>query len=234
MFGATARSRWAWSRSGSSRRRAGLGRAWRRRSAGSRWRRCFSPIATRRRRARPLTARSPGFSVGSRRSRRAASKRRSGSALRPYHPGSSISAAAPIKPCPLPWPGGSAAGGKRGAGWHRALVFAALWTIALSWYPDLLPGNIAHSLYRAPRLIQLLDLGGLPLLTFVVLLASAFLAEAVAALRSAPRRAVLLLLAAAAVPALAAAYGTGRHRRHRARTGDGIAHRLRPTRRAAR
>lgn len=96
------------------------------------------------------------------------------------------------------------------AGWHRALVFAALWTIALSWYPDLLPGNIAHSLYRAPRLIQLLDLGGLPLLTFVVLLASAFLAEAVAALRSAPRRAVLLLLAAAAVPALAAAYGTGR------------------------
>ena len=94
--------------------------------------------------------------------------------------------------------------------WQRALVFVALWTIVLSWYPDLLPGNIAHSLYQAPRMIQLLDLGGLPLLTSVVLLPSAFLAEALGSLRRAKLRAALFVIAAAAVPALVAAFGTWR------------------------
>ncbi len=96
------------------------------------------------------------------------------------------------------------------AGWRRALVFAALWTIALSWYPDLLPGNIAHSLYRSPRLVQLLDLGGLPLLTFVVLLVSALLAEAVAALTRSRWQAAQLFLAAICVPLLVLAYGNWR------------------------
>jgi apolipoprotein N-acyltransferase len=96
------------------------------------------------------------------------------------------------------------------AGWHRALVFAALWTIVLCFYPDLLPGNVAHALYRSPRLIQLLDLGGLPLLTFVVLLVSALLAEGVATLARSPRRAAQLFLAAACVPLLVLAYGSWR------------------------
>ena len=96
------------------------------------------------------------------------------------------------------------------AGWPRALVFAALWTVALSWYPDLLPGNIAHSLYRAPRMIQLLDIGGLPLLTFAVLLTSAFLAEGGAAIARSWRQAAWLGIAAACIPLLVLAYGSWR------------------------
>ncbi len=40
------------------------------------------------------------------------------------------------------------------------------YAVILSWIPSLIPGNPVHSQYQNPLLIQLLDLGGLPLLLF--------------------------------------------------------------------
>lgn len=51
---------------------------------------------------------------------------------------------------------------------HWGAVRAALlYTLVLSWFPSLVPGNPVHFLFRYPVLLQLADTGGLPLLYFV-------------------------------------------------------------------
>ncbi len=49
-----------------------------------------------------------------------------------------------------------------------AFKSAACMTIMVSWYPNILPGNPAHSLYTYPIVTQILDLGGVPLLLFAL------------------------------------------------------------------
>ncbi len=53
----------------------------------------------------------------------------------------------------------------RRAGRFRA---ALILTVLVSWYPHLLPGSLAHSQYQSPRMSQLLEIGGVPLLLFII------------------------------------------------------------------
>lgn len=68
-------------------------------------------------------------------------------------------------------------------GWMAApfgrLKAAAALTVLTSWYPVLFPGNHVHALYAFPRLIQAVDLGGVPLLLFAVNLINFSVAGAV-------------------------------------------------------
>ncbi|MGK5092321.1 apolipoprotein N-acyltransferase [Deltaproteobacteria bacterium TL4] len=43
---------------------------------------------------------------------------------------------------------------------------AVIFTVVISWFPLILPGTPAHFLYKYPLFIQVLDLGGIPLLLF--------------------------------------------------------------------
>ncbi len=89
------------------------------------------------------------------------------------------------------------------------LAAAATFAVLLSWYPLAFPGNYVHSLYAVPRLIQVVDLGGVPLLLFLVNLINFLTAGAVLDRREQggiPRNVV----AAAAVLGLMTAYGTWR------------------------
>ncbi len=45
---------------------------------------------------------------------------------------------------------------------------ACLLTILVSWFPNVFPGNASHSLYSYPIFIQVLDIGGVPLLLFIL------------------------------------------------------------------
>jgi apolipoprotein N-acyltransferase len=49
-----------------------------------------------------------------------------------------------------------------------ALIFSVAFTICVSWFPYLFPGNLAHSQYRYPLLIQVVEGGGVPLLLFLM------------------------------------------------------------------
>lgn len=48
--------------------------------------------------------------------------------------------------------------------WRAAIAM----TVVIAWIPSLIPGHPVHSQYRYPLLIQPLDIGGLPLLVFVM------------------------------------------------------------------
>ncbi len=86
---------------------------------------------------------------------------------------------------------------------------AVTFTVFVSWYPFLFPGNYVHSLYSLPLLIQSLDLGGVPLLLFLVTLVNFFNAGAVME-RTEYRRMFKSVLAASAVLALILGYGVYR------------------------
>ncbi len=49
---------------------------------------------------------------------------------------------------------------------------AACHCLILVLVPALLPGNITHAFYNSPRVIQILDLGGIPLLLFTIILSN--------------------------------------------------------------
>jgi len=53
-------------------------------------------------------------------------------------------------------------------GRYGAFKAAVLWTAAGALMPQILPGNIAHSQYLYPRVIQVADLGGQSLLLFIM------------------------------------------------------------------
>jgi apolipoprotein N-acyltransferase len=53
-----------------------------------------------------------------------------------------------------------------------SLRAAACHCLILAIFPALLPGNITHAFYNSPRVIQILDLGGIPLLLFTIILSN--------------------------------------------------------------
>ncbi len=98
-------------------------------------------------------------------------------------------------------------------GWMKnpsgRLKAAAALTVLTSWYPVLFPGNHVQALYAVPLLIQIVDLGGLPLLSLAVNLVNFFLAGAVLD-RSGHRRPVRSVLTALTVLFVIIVYGAYR------------------------
>lgn len=66
-----------------------------------------------------------------------------------------------------------------------ALRASIAYTVLISWIPSLIPGNPVHSQFNQPLMIQLLDLGGLPLLVFVNIFFQLLLLKAIINFRSA-------------------------------------------------
>ncbi len=79
-----------------------------------------------------------------------------------------------------------------------ALCAAAALVVLKSWYPSLFPGTEAHNLYRWPLLIQPLDLGGVPLLLFLIFLVNFLVVQGLCAWRRgaspAPAGAAIIIL----------------------------------------
>jgi apolipoprotein N-acyltransferase len=67
---------------------------------------------------------------------------------------------------------------------YGPLRYAVCLTVFITWYPYLFPGHHAHSLYPFPVMIQILDLGGVPLLLFIVNLVNFLIAGAIIDLRN--------------------------------------------------
>lgn len=53
---------------------------------------------------------------------------------------------------------------KRAGAWRTAIAM----TVIICWIPSLIPGYPAHSQFQNPTMIQILEIGGLPLLTFAM------------------------------------------------------------------
>ena len=92
---------------------------------------------------------------------------------------------------------------------HGTLKSSACLTLLLVWYPSILPGNHAHALYLYPRFIQILDLGGVPLLLFVVNLVNFLVVDAIS-LTGRGKSPVKALAVLIAVVGLTFGYGTYR------------------------
>ncbi len=92
-------------------------------------------------------------------------------------------------------------------------------TVLLSWYPIAFPGNYAHSLYAHPLLIQLVDLGGIPLLLLAMNLINFFIAGTLLD-RATPRGPVKNILMAMITLALVIIYGNSRLSRFHADMAD--------------
>jgi apolipoprotein N-acyltransferase len=88
-----------------------------------------------------------------------------------------------------------------------AIKSAIVWTAVITAFPLVLPGSLAHSQYQYPLAIQVLDLGGVPLLMFVMQLCNWLLVVAVARRRTSPRTALTALALATTVVAANFAYG---------------------------
>lgn len=88
----------------------------------------------------------------------------------------------------------------------RPFHVAGCLTLIVSWFPTPLPIDSTHALYTFPQLIQVLDLGGQPLLLFVFYLFTWNLAELILSLRKrrSPRPALAALLT---IAILIPAYG---------------------------
>ena len=93
----------------------------------------------------------------------------------------------------------------------RVLAIAAAWTATEFGRSELLTGNpwalLGHALYDVPVLVQVADLGGALVVSFVLALTAAAIAECVGRTRREAGRALVL---AAAVVALVVAYGAVR------------------------
>jgi len=86
---------------------------------------------------------------------------------------------------------------------------AAALTVLLSWYPLAFPGNYVHSLYSVIPVIQVADLGGVPLLLFLTNLVNFYAAGAILDPVKPPGP-VKNVLIAAGILALIIGYGTFR------------------------
>ncbi len=101
-------------------------------------------------------------------------------------------------------------------GWLRArgaptLLAALPPFVLIEWaFPQLFPSYLANSLHALPMFLQVVDLGGPVLLSFVPALVNVALFELVRARRAERRWAVRPLAAAAAIVALTLAYGAYR------------------------
>ncbi|MDA8126324.1 MAG: apolipoprotein N-acyltransferase [Deltaproteobacteria bacterium] len=90
---------------------------------------------------------------------------------------------------------------------HTGTWFAAATLVVIrTWYPHVFPGSEAHNLYVLPLFLQVLDLGGAPLLLFFIYLVNLQIVRIFTARRSASSPLPALLTIAAAFVFLAA-YG---------------------------
>lgn len=88
---------------------------------------------------------------------------------------------------------------------------AVLFTVPVAWYPLAFPGNLAHSIYTYPYLTQIIDLAGVPLLLFTLVLINFLLFEGLRSLRSgASRTAVVNIASAVAVVVIMVGYSAYR------------------------
>lgn len=83
---------------------------------------------------------------------------------------------------------------------------AAAFVLFRTWFPQVFPGNEAHNLYEWPLLIQVLDLGGVPLLLFGVYLVNFLIVRALLCRREKASPAPAIA-ATAVVLALLTGYG---------------------------
>lgn len=61
---------------------------------------------------------------------------------------------------------------------------AACHCLLLTIFPALLPGNITHAFYNSPRVIQILDLGGIPILLFAIIFSNWLILELILKLKN--------------------------------------------------
>ncbi len=91
-----------------------------------------------------------------------------------------------------------------------AVKSAFVWTAICCLVPHILPGNIAHSQYLYPRVIQITDIGGIPLLFFVIHWFNWLLVTAFINLEPKPIYAAKALSLALLIPVLVLVYGESR------------------------
>ncbi len=60
-----------------------------------------------------------------------------------------------------------------------AISSAVIFTVLVNYIPHILPGNLAHALYQKPLFIQFADLGGVPLVFFIIHCVNFLLANAI-------------------------------------------------------
>lgn len=87
---------------------------------------------------------------------------------------------------------------------------AAIFTAAITVLTPVFHGNIAHTQYQYPVILQILELGGAPLLLFLILWVNWILADAIVAFRAERRISGISLIAAAVIPAFVFCYGAVR------------------------
>jgi len=84
---------------------------------------------------------------------------------------------------------------------------SAAYTVVIAFFPSLLPGNHVHALYQQPIFLQVLAIGGVPLLLFVVVFVNWQLVKALSCFRGNPRSACFALFQAIAMLAVIMLYG---------------------------
>ena len=88
-----------------------------------------------------------------------------------------------------------------------ALLSALNFTVLVNYTPQILPGNLAHGLYNKPMFIQAADIGGVPLVFFIIHSVCFLLANAITIDKTNSKQKVACLLLAIIV--FCANYGYG-------------------------
>jgi len=101
------------------------------------------------------------------------------------------------------------------------LLISACFVVVVTLFPRPLPGNYAHSLYEYPMLIQLLDIGGVPILLFAVLFVNLQLVKAIRLANKDSSRAIRALLIALVTIGLVCLYGVVKIKKNEQLASDG-------------
>lgn len=97
----------------------------------------------------------------------------------------------------------------RGSGFLRGTGRdAAVFTLANTWLALVFPGNLAHSQYLYPAVLQVLGIGGTPLLLFLIYWTNRLLAEAILEPIRFGGFSLKPVAAAGAIPCLVLTFGT--------------------------
>ncbi|MCI2282725.1 apolipoprotein N-acyltransferase [Colwellia sp. MSW7] len=88
-----------------------------------------------------------------------------------------------------------------------ALSSAVIFTVLVNYIPHILPGNLAHALYKRPLFIQLADVGGVPLVFYIIHCINFLLANAITLVKTNRRQSQGCLLLAITLFFANIAYG---------------------------
>lgn len=88
-----------------------------------------------------------------------------------------------------------------------AFKSACIFTVLVNFIPSVLPGNLAHALYLSPLQIQLIDIGGVPILFFIIHLVNFLLATAFINRKIDKQKSITCLLLALSIWLLNYGYG---------------------------